>query len=289
MLKPQPTMSEASAAGALPYGGDLQAAMRAQDRDAVRVLMARRDQQHAAAAPAAVANHNSPRMETESTAAVLGSPSSAPVAQLAAEPALPDELAQTMGGTLVDVTVKFGRSQFVVPLVLDAGGQGVTGLARQLEALTRVPAAAQTIVGAGGRKWAPTTNLRELGVRCGTKVRTHLSPVVIVSELSVLLSCGPTQITLIGKVPAHWKRLQALESDILQFVPRVEAALATPLPGRVKAIALLADEMTKHLLAIDGLVVENADDNFRAARKAAVVATQEQLDRLENTAVDTVD
>ena len=134
--------------------------MRAQDRAAVRILMARRDQTHAVEAAA----RNSPRPEpaSESSEPTAATPISEPkVAAAAAGGTAAAEVSAAAataaaavvaagGGTTVNITVKFGKRQLAVALVLEAG---VAVLQQQLFALTKVPAAAQTIVGAGGRKW----------------------------------------------------------------------------------------------------------------------------------------
>ena len=81
----------------LPFGGDLNKAMRAQDRDAIRVLMSRRDQSHAAAAAYRNAAATEPAGEVTAAAPMAVAVVTADVkgaAVASGEPAEPGEVAQ---------------------------------------------------------------------------------------------------------------------------------------------------------------------------------------------------
>eukprot|EP01046_Picozoa_sp_COSAG06_P011148 COSAG06_NODE_628_length_13649_cov_20.848930_13_plen_308_part_00 len=183
IAKPKPVKATTMEGGAgLPFGGDLNAAMRAQDRAAIRVLMEHRDRVAAAGAPAAAS-------AAAAAAAAAGPPVAAPAAAVAAEPEPHSGGAAALvappvtDGPVFNVKVKFGKQ--VVPLAINVGA-GVPPILQQLASLTKVPVSSQTLLGPGGRKWTPSSDLSTLGVKEGMK------------------------LTLIGKVPPGWRALDSI-------------------------------------------------------------------------------
>jgi hypothetical protein len=169
----------------LPFGGDLNAAMRAQDRAAIRVLMEHRDSMAAggSAAAAGVARPPAPAPAPSAARSTLAGTGAAPEPSGSGDTASFPAVA-VCDGPLVNVKVKFGK--VVVPLTINVGA-GVLPILQQLAGVTKVPASSQTLLGPGGRKWTAGSDLSTLGVKEGMK------------------------LTLIGKVPPGWRTLEALE------------------------------------------------------------------------------
>lgn len=171
----------------LPFGGDINAAMRAQDRAAIRLLMEHRDSMavagsDSAVAPPAKAPGPAPKSVARSTLA--GMATEAEPTSSGSDDGASFSASAVCDGPLVNVKVKFGK--VVVPLTINVGA-GVLPILEQLAGVTKVPASAQTLLGPGGRKWSAGTDLSTLGVKEGMK------------------------LTLIGKVPPGWRALEAVD------------------------------------------------------------------------------
>ena len=232
----------------LPYGGDLNKAMRAQDRPAIRVLMEHRERSKGPEPEPGLAGAAEPAPAPGSSSGIEPEPEPEPEP---AQPALPLATAPASGAPTVTVRVKFGKE--LHELAIDLGA-GVGPIQQRLAELTRVPPVSQTLLAPGGRKWSARDDLSLLGVKDGMK------------------------LTLIGKVPASWRALASAEKAVEPMAAAVEqisAAAAADTEGLG-----LEEQMTKLLLKLDGVAV-GEDTALRAARKAQVNRVQGLLDALE--------
>ena len=255
----------------LPYGGDMNAAVRNHDRAAIRVLMEHREQGVAATSSAAAAagtgtgtaaRRRSGDTEPKISAADWAGPprpdtqadkktSIESAAADAAEIVAPVSPAASSGGLVVTLRVKFGKVMTEVPHRV---ADGVPALQQKLATLTRVPVASQTLVGPGGRKWFADSDLALLGIKDGMKV------------------------TLIGKLPPGWRAIDAAANALEPLIAEVDgldAAAAKGMAGK-----MLEEQLTKHLLKLDTIDAAG-EPEMRAARKTEVQRTQAVLTKLE--------
>jgi hypothetical protein len=231
----------------LPYSGDLQAAMKAQDRTAVRVLMEHRDRL-ATAAPSAAAAPTAAVPLTPRAAESASEPELAGVSAAAAVLPMAD---RGDVGTVINVKVKYGKDLFEMAIDL---GAGVSTIQQKLAGLTRVPVSAQTLLAPGGRKWTPASDMAALGAKEGMK------------------------LTLIGKVPPSWRQLEVVSKAVGPLSARA-AGMAAEAGAANEGLAL-EEQLTKLLLQLDAVAVGD-DAELRAARRRLVDVIQALLDSLE--------